>query len=65
MQQGLNLSWSKLFAPHNVVWGGGGGRVSGPPTNSWTLCSNNFKLGGVLGLLFEVSKMLELMYYVE
>ena len=35
-----------------------GGGLSGPPTN---LCSDSFKLGGLLGLSFEVSKMSKLM----
>ena len=32
-----------------------------PHSNSRTLCSKKFKLGGLLGLAFEVSKMTELM----
>ena len=47
---------SSLLPTKLSKWG-----FSGPPTNSWTLCFNSFKHGGVLGLSFEVQKMLELM----
>ena len=51
----VDPSWSKSFAFLNVVLEGG------TPTNSWTLCFNNIKLIGVLGLSFKVPEMLELL----
>ena len=55
----VEVEYLSLLLPTTLSNGGGGG-VSGPPTNS-CLCSNNFKLGRVLGLSFLVSKMVELM----
>ena len=55
----LNLPDLSYLLP-KMLSNGWGGSVD-PLTNSWTICSNNFKLGRVLGLFFQVSKIADLM----
>ena len=62
----LTLPDLSLLLPTTLSKGGGGGRGvqwtnSRTSTKSETLCSNNVKLGRVLGISFYVSKMVELM----
>ena len=57
----LSLLLPKTLSNGGGGGGGGGGGSVDAPTNSWTLCSKNFKLGRVLRIPFYVSKIVELM----